>query len=367
MCFASCKIDRDRTISAVTGEVVPVRYAKGFSIIKYENYKKVVVRNPLDTNVLIAEYYLIDHDVTMAPELSGKIIIRTPINDLACLSTTHLAFLNALNRIDKLIAFSGTRYVYDKNISAMVEAKKIKEAGEEGALNYELLISLKPDIVMAYNMGNPEYDHFSKLLTFNLTSVINNEYLELTPLGQAEWIKYVAVFFNEEAKAAKIFDTIAAGYNLIKNDVASMQSKPTVFTAIAFKGEWAIPGGKSFAATYLKDAGAHYVWADNNNTGNFPVSFEQVLHKAKDADYWLNPGGANSLHQIKQVDTRYSVFNAYNKKNVFNNNKRVSRGDGNDYWESGIVNPHILLKDLVAIFHPELYPQHKLVYYQQLQ
>ncbi|MBC8046413.1 MAG: ABC transporter substrate-binding protein [Fimbriimonadaceae bacterium] len=349
------------------GKPVLIEYAKGFTITQYKNYTKLIVRDPLDTLKIIQEYHLY-RDSLLMPEVSSEIVnIKIPVQDIICISTTHVGFLKALGLEKKIIACSGTKYIYDTGIKKLVLDGTIKEIGNEGALNNELIVSLKPDVIMAYNMGDPSYDQFDKLTALHLRPVLNNEYLETTPLGQAEWIKYVAVFFNELDYANKIFDSIAEEYNTIEEQVKGISNKPTVFTGMAFKGEWTIPGGKSFAANYLHDAGADYLWNYDTKTGNYPVALEEVIAKAKDADVWLHAGAAENLSDIKMSDERYTVFDAFKTGSVFNNNNRINENGGNDYWESGVISPQLVLKDLVKIFHPDLMTEHKFVYYKQLQ
>ncbi len=360
----SCKTKMEDSTPLESGIRIPVIYAKGFTIYDYGDYVSLTVRDPLDTNKIFQTYFLC-HGESITEGKDG-INIKVPLNDIACLSTTHIGFLEVLNLEDKLIAFSGSKYIYSDKITGLVNAGKIAEVGNEGGLNTELLISLKPDIIMAYDIGDAEYDHFQKLKELQLLPVLNNEYLELTPLGQAEWIKFVAAFFDKMEEANKIFEKIAEDYNSIKASTALVENKPTVFTGLAFKGEWTIPGGNSFAANYLKDAGASYLWLNDTKTGNFAVSLEEMIAKGKDGEYWLHAGAADNLNELKEGDERYQYFSALKNGNVFNNNNRVNKNGGNDYWEGGIINPQIVLKDLVKIFHPELMIDHDFVYYKKL-
>ena len=73
-----------------------------------------------------------------------------------------------------------------------------------------------------------------------------------------------------------------------------------------------------------------------------------------------------SMQQVVAEDNRYADFKAVKNRQVFNNNARVNEAGGNDYWEGGISNPDLVLSDLIKIFHPELLPDHKFVYYRQL-
>ena len=364
--IVSCKQSDTTPANTTAGKSVPVLYAKGFTITQYDGYKIVIVRDPLDTNKIIQQYRLIT-DKQFAGNNSNEINIQVPLHDIASLSTTHLGFFEALGVADKLIAFSGTKYIYSDLFTTLVSSGKIQEVGVEGGIDLELLVSLQPDIIMSYQTGDESYDHFEKMKSMQLQPVINNEYLELTPLGQAEWIKFIAAFFNLEEKATTIFDSIATNYNSIKKQAAGANTKPTVFTGLAYKNEWTIPGGKSFAANFIKDAGATYLWETDDKTGNFALSFEEIFTTAQHADFWLNVSTATLLKEILSIDKRYTYFDPFKNKTIYNNYARVNQMGGNDYWESAIVYPDKVLNDLVQIFHPELKSGDNYFYYIHLQ
>jgi iron complex transport system substrate-binding protein len=362
-CFAvSCKQKETYVTQNIQGTRIPIQYAKGFTITQYTGYKEIVVRNPLDTSKIIQQYRLINDSQFSSTE-SDVLNIQVPINDLACLSTTHLGFIEALGLSNKLIAFSGTKYIYSATLTQLVKEGKIKEAGLTGGLDLELLVSLQPDIIMSYQTGDESYDHFEKMKSMQLKPVVNNEYLELTPLGQAECIKFFAAFFNVEDKAAHLFDSVVSNYNAIKLKASAVAHKPTVFTGLAYKNEWTVPGGNSFAASYLRDAGANYLWSSNQSTGNFALSFEEILTTANQAEFWINAGSSITLKHLLDLDIRNSHYSAYLNKKIYNNYARVNTNGGNDYWESAVVYPDRVLSDLVKIFHPELNQGSDLYYY----
>jgi ABC-type Fe3+-hydroxamate transport system, periplasmic component len=233
-------------------------------------------------------------------------------------------------------------------------------------VNVEQALDLNPDLIMTYGVGNPEFDAHPKLLEAGLKVVLNSEYMESTPLGRAEWIKFTAAFFNQEMAANKAYAAIANRYREIAAKAREVANKPTVLANAPFRGTWYMPGGKSYVAQLLADAGATYLWADDTSSGSQPLSFEEVFERAQNADFWLNPGSAKSLSELQQIDERFSQFTAFQKGNVFNNNKRLNENGGNDYWETGVTNPHLILADLIKILHPELLPDHELFFYQQL-
>ena len=152
----------------------------------------------------------------------------------------------------------------------------------------------------------------------------------------------------------------------LKNRTDTCINKPTVFTELKTGDVWFVAGGKSNMAQLLKDAGANYVFSDNDKTGSLSLNMEQVISKATDADYWLNLHYSNTTADVIKQDKRYGVFNAYKKRNLYNNNALVNETGGNAYWEYGLNRPDELLEDLIKIFHPTLLPKHTLKYYKQL-
>jgi iron complex transport system substrate-binding protein len=218
---------------------------------------------------------------------------------------------------------------------------------------------------MTFHTGN-EQDSYPKLREAGLPVVINAEWSEQEPLAMAEWIKFIALFFNREAEAEAIFNNIAEEYIRLKGRAAVVQDRPTVLTGAPFQGTWWMAGGRSFFARLLEDAGAVYLWNDNDDTGAIPLSFEAVYARAAYADFWINTGYWEHRVEALEEDPRFAEFRAYRAGTMYNNNNRVNGYGGNDFWESGRANPHLVLADLVAIFHPELLPGHEFVYYRKL-
>ena len=160
--------------------------------------------------------------------------------------------------------------------------------------------------------------------------------------------------------------TIEQKYDSLSMLVSGATGLPTVICNLPFKGNWYMPGGNSYVANMLKDAGADYIFDDNNETGGVPLDFEVVYAKGLGAEYWINPDFANSVDEILAKDERLRDFEAIKTGKIFNNNRRLKRGEVNDYWESGLINPHLILADLISIFHPELLPGHELHYYKKI-
>ncbi len=341
-----------------------IKYATRFSVEYQNNYKIVTVKNPWKDAKTNFKYVLVECG-TPAPEgFKETQIITVPISTVTSLSTTHLPHLAKLEVVDKLVGVSNPKIVNTSEVVEKIKAGKIAELGN--SVNVERLLELNPNLVTTFGTGNPQTDSHPKLLEAGLKVAINAEYMENTPLGRSEWLKFTALFFNKEEQAEKIFSKISNNYQEIATKTKAIKKRPKVFTGFNFKGTWYVPGCQSYPAKYLADAGAELLCVENSS-GSTPSSFEDVFERAATADYWLNVSQSwQSLKDVITEDSRYSDFQAVKKGNVFNNNARLNENGGNDYWESGISNPDVVLADLINIFHPELLPNHQLFFYQKL-
>jgi iron complex transport system substrate-binding protein len=143
-------------------------------------------------------------------------------------------------------------------------------------------------------------------------------------------------------------------------------NKPSVLLGLPFKDTWYISPGNSFISKLIEDAGGNYLWKNTASAVSMPYGLENVYIAAMNADYWLNIGAVKNSTEISRVDKRLADLKCFRSGNLFNNNKRATLSGGNDYWESGALKPHIILKDMASILHPELFPDYKLYYYQKI-
>ena len=188
-----------------------------------------------------------------------------------------------------------------------------------------------------------------------------------SPLGKAEWIKLFGALYCKEEIADSIFRSVEKEYLTLKNYIKSHTvKKPSVMLGLPFRDTWYISPGNSYISAMISDAGGRYLWEETHSPISMPTSLEKVYIKSLDADYWLNIGTVRSKDEITAVDARLSDMKCFRQGNLFNNNNRTNSAGGNDYWESGCINPHVLLLDLASIFHPECFGTHKLFYYKKV-
>ncbi|MCF6365829.1 MAG: ABC transporter substrate-binding protein [Bacteroidales bacterium] len=365
MFLISCSPDKKEATQNNSLNIINNKYAELFKIQEEEGIKFLTIFDKSGNKK--EEYVLIPKAQKIPDSLKQNNIIRTPVEVVVCLSTTHIAFLDILEQTNKIKAVSGSQYIYNGSVREGIESNKIKDVGYENLLDFETLLSLKPDMVTVYDINGSISPTINKLKKFNIPVVQINEYLESSLLGQAEWIKFFAEFFNKRELAKTRFNKISKSYNQMKNLTDTIKNTPTVLVNMPWKGTWYIPGGKSNIAQLVKDAGGNYLWSETKEKHNIPLNIEDVYLKANRADVWLNTGQANSINNVIETDKRLNEFKAIQTNSVYNRNKRLNKSGGNDYMESGTVRPDLILKDLIKILHPELLPEHNLFYYTKLQ
>ncbi len=344
-------------------EKVTITYAQNLSVEYHKHYKVVTITTPWPGATEPIRYALVQCGTPAPQGFQPEEIIEVPVRTIVTLSTTYLPFLDELGVLDRLVGVDDTTYVSNPKVLKMAEEGKLATLGYGAGINVEKALELQPDLIMAYGSGAPDHDAHPVLLKAGLKVAINAEWMDTSPLGRAEWGKYIALFFNKEAAAEALFAETQRKYTELSRLTADLPEKPSVFANTPYQGTWYMPGGRSYVATLFKDAGANYLWADDPSTGSLSLSFEAVFERAKDADFWLNIGFFSTLKDLKAADPRFAEFAAFQKGNVWNNDAKVTPQGGNDYYETAVAHPELVLADLIKIFHPDLLPDHTFIYY----
>lgn len=368
--FVGCNTAPTEKISQQikTEEDHSLHYAKRFSIAKVNGFKTLYLFGSRDLKDTTAVFVLYPKTETKPNIIKNAFYIATPVERVACLSSIYAAMLTKLRLQEKIVAIENVDYYNNSFIVNAVAQSKIKELAKGPEINVEQTLILNPDLILTFGMGNPKKDVNEKILNANIPVAISLDHLEETPLARAEWIKFIAAFFNKEQLADSLFKITETNYNKLKILTDTIKNKPTVLTEMKYADAWYVPGGNSFAANLLSDAGANYLWKNEKQTGSIPLNFESVYNFAKDADYWLNLFiNVNSKKDLLGFEERYNLFKPFKNGNIYNNNKIANKKGYSDYWENGISNPDELLKDLIKIFHPNLLPEHQLKYYKKIE
>ncbi len=342
-----------------------LKYATGFTITREGNRVLVKVTQPYPGATEGYQYLLVPEGEPVPTREMDIQVIRTPIKKIVCTSTTHIPLLDYLDETNALIGFPTTDYISSEKMRSRIERQEITDLGIDKGMNLELLYSLKPDLVMSYTMTG-DLGQLNKIKELGIPVVVNAEYLETHPLGRAEWIKFMALFFNKEHEADSIFNEIEQEYLATQKRVAEVSKLPTVLSGIVYGDTWFMPGGKNYAARLLEDAGTNYLWRETDSNSFLELSFESVYDRAKNADVWIGVGSFNSLAEIQAADSRYALFKPLQQGSVYTYNARKGAKGGSEFLELGYLRPDLILKDLVKIAHPELLPEYELYFHAQL-
>ena len=359
--FASCVGKTSKTASFVVSENerLPVYYAKGFDIFYEDNYKMVVVYNPWSEGEIQQTYYLVNNDTIQTPFDGIKILI--PIDNLAISSSTHVEFLNLLGELSTVKGVCTPHLIYNDTLRSRYAAGQIQSLGDAHNVNLEQLMHLRPDVYFAASY-NQQDEQAKRLQHSGVNLVFNNEWTEQSLLARAEWLKFVAVFYNKEQLADSLFAQIEHNYLSAKTIAQSVDVRPTVMAGGNFKGTWYMPSGASYMARLFADAGADYFYKDETSTSaSLAFNFETVLNHFHDADVWLN-APTTTLDALYQMDSRHNLFRSAREGRVYAFYRRTLPDGANDFWESAVARPDLVLKDLIWALHSQLLPDYEPMY-----
>ncbi len=358
--------DNSNKDSISNKDSLSILYAKGFSAQYFDHYKLVKVFSPFKESKDTLHYILYQRGTKKPEGYPKATFVEVPLQKIVVSSTTHAALIHALDRNNTLVGISGGQYISNEKIRQLMKEGKITEVGTASGVNEEMMLAIGPDALMISGMSAKQLNAYSKLTSSGIQLIVNAEWLENTPLGRAEWIKFMALFYNQEKEATQQFDYIVKEYDKMSELAKKATKKPKIIAGLPFKDVWYISGGKSYMAQFYKDANCTFHWADDPESGSLALSFEAVYPIALEADFWLGIGTVNSSEELLAFDKRYGDFNSFKNKQLYNNTKRAIEGGGNDFWESGFLNPHLILADFLKIMHPELLPEYELYYYKKL-
>lgn len=347
--------------------------AEKFSVEYFNHYKVLHVADAFDGAPGFT--YVLVQCGSPAPAADsfpdGTQFIEVPAGDLITLSTTQLPPLLQLGLLEHLIAVDSGFYISTAEVAAGVADGSIAEVGFGSQINVELVLELAPDLVLSSGY-NPATDAHPVLLDAGVFTALDASWRESSPLGRAEWLKFVALFYNVEAAAEAIYADIAADYAQLRELVAEIAEaeRPTVLinSFLGYADAWFIPGKDTYVGRLIHDAGGTLLLSEEGSSASQGLSFEVVYAAGLDADIWLlQRFGLSSGSELLALDERFGDFAAYQAGALWNNNRDENANGGNNYYEWGVMQPQLALADLAAIFHPQLLPEHDFAFYQRLE
>jgi iron complex transport system substrate-binding protein len=348
-----------------------LRYAQGLSLRRQGDSTFIQVHKPWQGSQKDFKYLLVPASEALgagaAPVTRGDtLIVPIPVRRVVTLTTINLHHLETVGALDALVGLGGGRYVCSPEVRRRLADGRIRDVGEDMHLDAEAVVALRPDLLFTFVVGGSSDGGLAKLAETGIPAAIEGSYMEETPLGRAEWIKFTAAFFAKGAAADSAFAEVDSAYRALAALGARAAHRPTVVVGAPFGGVWWVPGGRTYVARLLADAGADYFWAADTTRGSLNLDLEAVLAKAGGAEVWLHGGDWKDLADAKAKDPRYALFRAWQQGRIWNNDALTCAGGGRDFYETGTSRPDWILADLIAILHPELLPGHKLRWYRRL-
>ncbi len=365
LALTGCKNDAKNISRENSAVVNSVTHAQGLQLYRYKGYTVAKVTNPWPDANQTFTYILQKKGGIIPDSLKHYTTVQVPLKTVVVTSTTHIPSLELFGAENTLTGFPGTDFISSQKVRARIDGGFVKEAGNNETLNTEVLIDLAPDAVVGFSISGTN-KALASLEQSGLKVLYNGDWTEQTPLGKAEWLKFFGALYDQEDKADKLFAAIQKQYNDALVLAQKAAGKPTVLGGAMFQDQWYLPQGGSWAALFLKDAKADYLWADTAGTGSLTLSFETVLDKAQNADVWIGPGQFTTCKEMTDANPHYAQFKAFQSKNVYSYSSRKGATGGVLYFELAPARPDLVLKDLIAILHPEVLPDYQLHFFEKL-
>lgn len=352
----------------LSGKTIQPEYAERFTITHLNRGCTLIkIVKPVGRQRGLWYTYLLVPKQSPVPNgISYDELVRTPIGTYTCASGFHVTLIDILGHFDGLVGVSGKMRVGNEHIHTMLDEGKLAAIGTSRSINMETLVNTKPDMAFIYASGGA-FDMQDKIQQMGIKPGLICAHLEAHPLGTLEWIKFLGEFFHEQTRASAYFDSIKVQYENYQKSVADAPIKPSVIVGHNRKGAWTTHGSSAWFVQFLLDAGANYILEPKSQYEENVISLEIAINIGMNADFWVNPQWETTrISDLIGQDTRYRFFKAVKTGRVYNNNAATFHNGRNRFWETGMAQPHIILADLIKIFHPELLPNHQLVYYQKL-
>ena len=344
-----------------------IHHAVGFDLINFSDFKMLHILRHSNETTDTMRFVFHEKGVIIPAKYSDFQRIEIPVARIALLHSSYASFFEFCEATDRIKAISEVKYVYNERIYAEAQQGIMPEVGYGESLDKEKLLELGINLVITVGFPNTPNKSQQMLKELGIPVLVFSDWQESTLLGRAEWVKVIAALTDADDLCNVKFTKIETEYARLKSLTTNLDKRPSIICNLPYKGSWYVPGGNSYVSHVLDDAGANYLWADDEGTGGIQIDFEAVYAKGLKADFWINPDFAYKKEEIIAGDERLKDFLPMKTGKIYNNNNRVVRTSANDYWESGIINPDIILADLIKLIHPELLPTHQLFYYRQVE
>ena len=341
---------------------IPFKYATLPSIVEYDDYTVVNIENPWKDGKALHTYVLVPRDAELPVHLPKGTVLRTPLEHAVVFTTVHSSLLMSLDCKDRIAGVADLKYIKIPWIQEQVAAGKIVDCGDGMSPVIEKIIDLHPDAILLSPFENS--GGYGKLEDIDIPLVECAEYMEVSPLARAEWMRLYGLLFGCREKADSLFEVVEKSYNALKQKTHQKGPGRSVLVDKQVGSVWYVPGGRSTIGQMIKDAGGQYPWADDEHSGSLSLPFETVLENASDTGVWMfryDNDEPITLEQLLAEKEGYGMFGAFRTGEVYGCNTRTSL-----FYEETPFRPDWLLQDFIHMLHPEIQGLEPLRYYQKV-
>lgn len=346
---ASCGQGSKGLDMAADGNPIDMEYAAHLSLTEYPGYTLATIRNPWDTTKTLHRYILVADSADLPDKLPEGTLLRTPLKNSLVYSTVHASLLSELGAADAVKGVCDAEYIRKEPLASRIRKGEIQDCGNSTSPNIEKIIRMNPDGILLSPFENS--GTYGKLGELGIPLIECADYMESSPLGRAEWMKFYGLLYGERDRADEMFAQTSREYEALKDSAKTAGRKPKVVMDRLYGSAWYVPGGESTQGIFIKDAGGENPFAEKGRNGSIPLTGEQVLHQAGDADIWLirySQGNELTLEQLTAGNPLYAQFKAYHEGNVYGCNTVDVR-----LYDEMAFHPQWYLAELIRIFRGE--------------
>lgn len=353
----SCGNDNREKVEGVS---VEMRHSSLLEIVECDGYTVVDVKNPWGKG-LLKRYLLVPDSCDIPADMPRGTLLRTPLQRAVVFSGVHASLFEELGALSVVAGVCDSRYIYSKGVQNGLKLGRVLDCGSSLNVNSEVVVLVNPDAVFVLPYENGGY---GKLDNMPYPLVECADYMETSPLGCAEWVRFYGRLIGRAAESDSIYEAVCMEYESLCRLAENVQVRPRLMCELKSSSAWYVPAGNSTMGRMYKDAGADYIFADCGENGSVPLSYEVVLDRASEADIWLFKYNALEDKTKKSLLADwdgYSLFKPFREGSLYACNTHR-----NNIFEEISFHPERLLKELVALFHPTLLPGYKSVYYEKI-
>lgn len=358
-----CNLKRN-TLSTTHIKNVSLKYAEHLSIKKDGMYTIVTLINPWHKEHILHTYILVNrNDSAKAIHLPKGTVVYTPIERSIVFTTAHCKLLEMLGVATSIVGVADAKYIHIPTIQERIKSKQIVDCGDAMAPLTEKMIVLHPQALLVSPFENSGGE-YRKVESLGCPIIELADYMETSPLGRAEWMKFYGMLFGCEQRADSLFAIVDSSYQALKQHAWRMPQGASLLTERKMGSVWYVPGGKSTIGQMIVDAHGKYAFSNDTHSGSLPLSFEEVLEKAGNSNIWaLKYNGDKPMRKNDLLAEYYgySALSAFQHGVIYGCNTMLK-----PFYEETPFRPDYLLQDFMIMLHPKVSCFGKLRYYERI-